>query len=152
MSGIEVGFLVDDLMDQMRGAADDSITTILGLVDTKFYEMITGRTPRDDVTRKGKAKSTEEHIQASWQHEIDAGSRSVMFGTDFVYAPVLDLGGYPGIGPRTTGGAGGIYSRQAPRGIVQDLMKDSATIDDALEMIMQKLPERLQGLQVAMGK
>jgi hypothetical protein len=146
---LQVGFLLDDLQSNLQGSNEDFFVALLGQVDSTLYNMIIGRTPRDSVTKRGQAKSQEEHIQASWQHEIDLVGRGVTFGTDFVYAPVLDLGGYRGVGPRTVAGEGGVYSRQAPRGILQDLFKDPATIDKAVETIVAKLPERLGNMSVS---
>lgn len=35
------------------------------------------------------------------------------------YSEVLEVGGYPGVGPKTVAGPGGIYSKQAPQGMVR---------------------------------
>ena len=69
-------------------------------------------------------------LKASWNPVRAAGDLAYACGTDVHYAPTLEYGGYPRVGPRTIRlgggelGAGfvagpGVYSQQAPLGFVR---------------------------------
>lgn len=77
-------------------------------------------------------------LRDSWS-PVTRGSEALTWSvsTDLVYAPVLEYGGYPGVGPKTvalgggTIGAGfvgnaGIYSTQAPLGWVRRALAHAA--------------------------
>lgn len=44
---------------------------------------------------------------------------TVYFSNNLPYISALEFGKYPGVGPKTVSGAGGIYSKQAPEGMVR---------------------------------
>jgi len=76
------------------------------------------------------------HLKASWSPVRAVGSLAYACGTNVHYAPTLEYGGYPRVGPRTIRlgggeiGAGfvagpGIYSQQAPLGFVRKALAGS---------------------------
>jgi hypothetical protein len=143
--GINVSFPTDKLLEEFGAAPSELIDALLGQAEATFTRIIQGNTPYDPTAED---KSSGDHIKASWASEIDKQGQSLTIGTDFVYAPVLDFGGYPGVGPRTVAGSGGIFSRQAPAGIIQPILKDASVLDKALEMIAAKLPKKFGHLNV----
>lgn len=77
-------------------------------------------------------------LRDSWS-PVTQGRDALAWGisTDLIYAPVLEYGGYPGVGPKTVAlgggalGAGfigdaGIYSTQAPLGWVRRALAHAA--------------------------
>jgi len=44
---------------------------------------------------------------------------TIYFSNNLPYISALEFGEYPGVGPKTVQGAGGIYSKQAPSGMVR---------------------------------
>lgn len=96
----------------------------------------------DDVVRESATRVRAEvvarspvdttRLQASWLAPVRAGALAWKIATTVPYAPVLEYGGYPGVGPKTVAVTGsqdlgfgltpprsGIYSRQAPHGWVR---------------------------------
>lgn len=140
--GTEVGFYFEDWIQSFNRSKEELFRALLGEIDSTFYDMVLFRTPEDDVTKKGKAKTTAEHIKMNWQHVVDEDGRGVSISNPFVYGPVLDLGLYPGEGPRTVANEGGIFSKMGPKGIVQPMIKDEAILKKAINMIVQKVSQR----------
>lgn len=96
----------------------------------------------DDVVRESATRIRAEivarspvettRLQSSWLAPVRAGALAWKIATTVPYAPVLEYGGYPGVGPKTVAVAGsqnlgwgltppgsGIYSQQAPYGWVR---------------------------------
>lgn len=70
------------------------------------YNRIRARTPVD-----------EGALRTAWRYR--ANPARIRISNSKEYAGVVEFGGYRGVGPRTVAGNGGIYSRQAPRGMVR---------------------------------
>ncbi len=121
---------------------DLGFATMVSLV----HDIIYVRTPRDEITKRGKAKTWEEHIQTSWQTEIEKiGWRASVF-TDSPYGPTLEEGKYRGVGPRTQAGEGGIFSRQAVGGIIAPLLNDPKELDDAFATVVADFNQRMDAI------
>jgi len=86
---------------------------------------------------------TEGEMKGSWSTvTYEAGGFS--FGSDKPYAEVLEEGLYPGVGPRTVKTGEGIFSRQAPGGMVAPLIEDDTVVDRLLELIVEQIERGFQ--------
>lgn len=73
--------------------------------------------------------------------EIEGG---FSFTNPLPYAHVLEFGLYPGLGPRTVPGPeGGIYSGQAPEGVVRPKVEDPETLQRVARTMADELERRL---------
>ena len=66
-----------------------------------------------------------------------------VFGNTADYAEVLDSGLYPGEGPKTIQTAKGIFSRQAPEGIIDWMEHDTQFHSFLAQLFVQTLQEVL---------
>ena len=123
----EFGQLLRDLPEIWDIAVQDTAKTVRNLV--------IGRTP----VKTG-------HLKSSWSDIVRTGRGSFSFGTDVDYATILEEGGYRSVGPRTVATEGGIYSRQAPGGIIGPLLQDSDTLDQISRVVAEEL---LRGIRDA---
>jgi len=142
----EVRFALDGIqpwLTQLGVTYGDNIDLAFGTMVGLVHDVIIGRTPRDDVTPRGKAKSHEEHIQASWQIEMEKLGWKASVFTDSPYGDTLEEGKYRGVGPRTQAGNGGIFSRQAVGGIIAPLINDPKELDDAFAMVVSDFNARM---------
>lgn len=88
---------------------------------------------------RGKGRYvTSGNLWRSWK--VDSlGLGKVSVYTDVPYASVLEEGKYPGIGPRTSRGPGGIYSKQAVGGILGPLLEDEELIDGMVNRLVKEI-------------
>jgi hypothetical protein len=139
MAEARVSFLMDDFLEGVDRSKEGFFTNLLGEIDAAFYPQILVMTPYDE-TERAKGKSTGDHIKGMWQHEINEDALAVTFENAAPYGTVLDLGKYPGVGPRTAVGAGGgIYSQQATEGILRPILKK-----DVLKRICDTVVRKFQ--------
>ena len=97
-----------------------------------------GNTPFDTGRLKGSWSSVQQ----------DIGTLSYSFSTDVPYATVLEEGLYEFVGPRTVLTSYGIFSRQAPSGILWPLIEE----EDSLQLIIQTVVHAIrQGIQRHVG-
>jgi hypothetical protein len=82
---------------------------------TEVFNRIRTRTPVDT----GNARQ-------GWRLQLRPGAAVIL--NRVRYVEVLEFGGYRGVGPKTQRGPGGIYSRQAPRGMVRRTLAEGNTI------------------------
>lgn len=61
------------------------------------------------------------------------------FTNPLSYARILEEGLYTQVGPRTIATSAGIFSRQAPEGILSPLVSDDATLRRVAELIVKEL-------------
>ena len=118
-------------LDDIRRALEKTPELIDLVIDdaaTTLRNLVIGRTP---VGKTGELKK-------SWS-AVERTSTGFTFGTDKEYADVLEEGGYRGVGPRTIAYAGGIFSRQAPGGIIAPLLEDEQVMDKILKRIASEL-------------
>jgi hypothetical protein len=114
---------LESVPDFAERAIDDAAATLRNLV--------IGRTP----VATGELKD-------SWS-PVEKTSTGFTFGTDKDYAVVLEEGGYSAVGPRTIAVAGGIFSRQAPGGIMAPLLQDEELMDKIVRRIAEDLVRSL---------
>jgi hypothetical protein len=100
-------------------AIEDAATTLRNLV--------IGRTP----VLSGETKD-------SWS-EVERTSTGFTFGTAKEHAPILEEGGYKSVGPRTVAVGGGIFSKQAPGGIMAPILAN----EDIMNQIVRRISEEL---------
>lgn len=126
----EVRRILDGLPEAVRVAAEDIATTLRNLV--------IGRTPVG-------IRPNAERMKFSWS-DVERTEGGFTFGNPKDYAPVLEEGRYPGVGPRTVAASGGIFSRQAPGGIIGPLLEDQARIDQIILGVAQELERQIDRL------
>lgn len=132
-----------DWLRDITAIYKDGFEVGFGEMVSAIRDLVRGRTPKDLVTKSGRAKSFGEHIQESWQIEPDGWSATIF--TDFDYGPILEEGLYPFGRPtkRTDFGPdGGLYSRQAIGGIVGPLLNEPDTISGAIDLVVEELTKR----------
>jgi hypothetical protein len=95
---------------------------------TTLRNLVIGGTPVGDTG----------DLKKSWS-AVERTATGFTFGTDKDYATVLEEGGYTGVGPRTIALADGIFSRQAPGGIIAPLLQDEQVMDKILKRIASEL-------------
>jgi len=144
MAGLGVTFLLENVEGiqsfASTGQGDDAL--IPGQVFSLIHDAIQHRTPVGHRKVKGKSKQFGEHLQDKWVIEIDSDGRGATIGTDVIYGPVLEFGRYPGVGPRTVATAGGIFSRQAPGGMIKPLIEDPKVFDEAIKQAVATVNQR----------
>jgi hypothetical protein len=115
--------------------------------------MLQGRTPvgkkyvkkSDRKSKKSKPYVPSGKLKASWQGPVKEGDSWVVY-TGLPYAYILEEGRYPGVGPRTVSAVGGVYSSQAPGGMIGPMLADQESPLGGglvLEAALQQLEARL---------
>ena len=112
---------------QIRPSRIGAIRAVIRPIVEKIRQLVIARTPVD----KGTAK-------AGWS-ELYTAPEGLSFTNPVAYMHVLEEGLYPGVGPKTVAYAGGIYSSQAPGGMITPIMEDKALIDGMADEIADKL-------------
>ena len=88
-------------------------------------------------------------LKRSWSAvQVEVSGRSFSFSTPLDYSQTLEEGLYPRVGPRTIAHQGGIYSRQAPGGILGPLLEERDIIDNVVSVVVDAI---LQGVQRRAG-
>jgi hypothetical protein len=88
---------------------------------------------------RGKGRHVASgNLWRSWK-VASLGLGAVSVYTDVPYADVLEEGKYPGIGPRTASGPGGIYSKQAVGGILGPLLEDKELMDGMVNRLIKEI-------------
>lgn len=110
-------------------------------VAVKLRDAIESRTPVGDP----KTDKHSGQLKRSWSEVQASADDSFSFGTNVGYAPTVEQGLYKSAGPRTVsvGGGGifsrGIFSRQAPGGMIQPIIDDSDLIDRLVNEIVDRV-------------
>jgi len=107
------------LPEVVAKATEDAAITIRNLV--------IGRTPVDTGA-----------LKSSWS-AVKRTSGGFSFENDKEYAVIVEEGRYTGLGPRTVRQQGGIYSRQAPGGMLAPILAD----EDLLNRMANKIAEQI---------
>jgi hypothetical protein len=81
-------------------------------------------------------------LKKSWS-TVSRTSVGFTFGTDLDYAQILEEGLYRGVGPRTVASGSGVFSRQAPSGIIGPLLEDERMIDRVATEIVRELERQM---------
>lgn len=103
-----------------------------------FHRLALGRTPQSESSSGHSGR-----LWRSWS-DVEQVQGGFAFGTPVAYSTMLEEGLYAGVGPRTVAAGGGIYSRQAPGGILGPLLEDGRATEDVLNLIVEKILERLE--------
>jgi hypothetical protein len=128
VSGIEQARrILQEVPNAVKVALKDSAITLRGLAR--------GRSPVGIRRGSGEFKN-------AWG-AVEPTARGFSFSNPEEYGQVLEQGLYPSVGPRTISVHGGIYSRQAPGGILSPLIEDDQVINSVLSLIVQQI---LKGL------
>ena len=104
-----------------------------------LHRLALGRTPQSEPSSGHSGR-----LWRSWS-DVERVSGGFAFGTPLGYSLTLEEGGYSTVGPRTVAVGGGIFSRQAPGGILGPLLDDESVLEDVVTLIADKILERLEG-------
>jgi len=97
-------------------------------------------------------RKSSGHLKGSWS-DVYLTEGGLTFENPVEYGPTLEYGLYPRVGPRTMmmGGSaragsfsGGIYSKQAPGGILGPMIEDDAILGDAVETVTNEVLKKLE--------
>ena len=88
---------------------------------------------------------TSPHLKPAWSN-VAFQDGGYSFGNPTAYANTLEQGAYPGVGPRTVAVGGGIYSRQAPGGILAPILEDQAVLEGVVNTVLNAI---IRGLERA---
>jgi hypothetical protein len=138
----EVTFRGDkEVLGQLEGIPD-AMSRVMEDVAISLRNLVQGRTP---VGEKG-VDPHREQLKRSWS-EVQAGAEaySFSFSTGVPYAVIIEEGKYKGVGPRTVATGEGIFSRQAPRGMLRPIMEDKALVQRILSQILESIRGQVTG-------
>lgn len=131
-----------DGLEQLRLALQNIRPAVQAALDDVAHTMRSlalGRTPVG--IRKGHSGT----LKRSWGR-VERASGGYSFGNVAPYAHVLEEGLYPGLGPRTTLTSGGgmargfgIYSKQAPGGILSPLLDDESVLQRVADLVANEI-------------
>jgi hypothetical protein len=145
--------------------------TVVGIWDWSktFYAMVYGRTPqwvpgqlvqgpkkgmtgevratarlakRRAVAEDKKKKATSGAMKASWK--LTQMPDGFNLSSALPYASVLERGTYRGTGPRTIATDGGIFSTQAPGGMVKPILDDKQKLKGIVDAICAEIRRALE--------
>ncbi len=131
------------IVDALNRVPDAARAGVLDALNT-LRDMVRGRTPIGAPDRR-----TSGNLKRSWSTvEFIGGGLSFagQFGTDVPYAETLELGLYHGVGPRTVAEGGGVYSRQAPGGMIAPIIGDEQRVNAVVDMVLAQIIKGLQGV------
>lgn len=89
-----------------------------------------------------RAARKEGTLKTSWSQVQEMGG-GYGFYAGVPYARIVEFGLYPGLGPRTVTGPGGIYSSQAPQGMVAPLVTGGEVGGMTLKKIVAQVKARM---------
>ena len=123
----------------------EAVEAGLEKVANEIRSRVIDATPVDSITPPGgtlKAGWGEREKVGNWgqtgQHE-----KSLASVNPVDYGSILEEGLYPKAGPRTVKTEGGIYSRQAPGGIMGPIVGNENIIDFVLDLFVKAVEEVL---------
>ena len=101
-------------------ALEDHVDDMLRVAAQNMWDGITSKTPVDTG-----------RLRSAWNPSMPVRSfgigKVLTIRNSLPYAPVVEYGRYPGVGPKTVAANDGIYSRQAPRGMMRITVEEVAT-------------------------
>lgn len=104
-----------------------AIRTVIRPIVARIRELVIARTPVDTGAAKG-----------GWS-ELYTAPEGLSFTNPVKYIDILESGLYPRVGPKTVAFEDGIYSSQAPGGMITPIIEDSALIDGMVNEVADKL-------------
>lgn len=128
------------LIDALGSSVDEAIETAKMDAAKTLKNLVLGGSP----VGIRKKKEGESRLKWSWSEISKVDDGSLTFGTPAPYATVLETGSYPGVGPRTIEVGEGIFSRQAPGGMIAPILDTESVIDDIIEQIGETLKKGVE--------
>ena len=131
--------------------AKDEISPLLSILskikELLIKEMKTEITPIYEFIQEGTPVGIRpDHagtLKRSWTG-VTLNASGVSFGNYQEYAPVLETGGYKGLGPRTVKVDGKIYSSQAPGGmLIAPLKRNPKLFDNFVNKIVDNIIKKM---------
>lgn len=86
----------------------------------------------------GKTPVASSALKRSWS-PVQRTTGGFSFSTDLPYAVVIEEGLYKSVGPRTVEYEGGVYSRQAPGGMIGPVIRDDGMIAAIADKVIREL-------------
>jgi hypothetical protein len=125
----EINFQIEGFEELGRALRSSPELFNLAVEDAakSIRNLVIGRTPVDSGELKG-----------SWS-PVQRTSTGFTFGTDKDYADILEEGRYTSVGPRTVAVSGGIFSRQAPGGMIAPVLADEAIMSRVTRRVAEEL-------------
>ena len=145
---ISLGFLLDGVDEgilDFDSFGEAGQVAVMGQITSIFKDALYNQTPVD-TTKRGLTKSFGEHMQEQWAVTVEPTGKGATIGNPAKYAFVLERGLYPSPGPRTTASGSGVFSRQAPRGIIKPLLDDPKILDKAINDAMGAMKKQADQL------
>ena len=117
-----------DVVSRFLDITDQDTVATLSFISLRVHSRILGRT----------AVGATGRLQRGWKTPVRFEELAFKITTDVPYAPTLEYGAYPGVGPKTIAlgtkrfGFGitvgsGIFSSQSPHGMVRRSLAEEAT-------------------------
>jgi len=127
----EVRFRVDGIDEAVRVLASvpKAVKAAIGDAATTLRNLALGRTPY-----------LTGHLKRGWG-AVRPTEKGFSFSNPVEYATILEEGLYPSVGPRTISVAGGIYSRQAPGGMLTPLLENEEILNRVLDVVVRSILE-----------
>jgi len=140
---MEISFALDNTewLRHLDETYEDGLQFGIEEFTRAMHHAVVDHTPVDYVTDQGKEKTFDDHIINQWGIEFEPLQGTVWNPSE--YGHVLEGGLYPGTGPRTAAGPGGIYSRQAVGGMVQPILDDPDLINQMFDAVITGLDGKL---------
>lgn len=129
----ETRLRIDGIEEAVKvlAAVPKAVKAAIGDAATTMRNLALGRTPY----RTG-------HLKRGWG-AVRPTAKGFSFSNPVEYAGILEEGLYPSVGPRTIALAGGIYSRQAPGGMLTPLLENEEILNRVLDVIVRSILEGL---------
>ncbi len=125
---------------------EEGFTLVRELLRRKIPEVIAEATKDVATTMRnlalGRTPVKSGHLKRSWS-PVTLTPEGFAFGTSVSYAETLEEGGYTNVGPRTVAVEDGIYSRQAPGGILGPLVEDPEVLRRVTELVVSEIDKGL---------
>lgn len=126
---------IRDALQNLPEAIDAAVEDVA----KTMRELVLGRTP---VGEPGRDPHSGQ-LKRSWS-DVRRSEGGFSFSTDLFYATTLEEGLYERVGPRTMaaaspGGGSGIFSRQAPGGIIAPLLEDEGVLRRVAELVVEQI-------------
>lgn len=123
-----------NVLKSIPGALD----TVVNDVAVEMRNIVEGRSPVGDPARD-TASHQHGDLKKSWSGVVKLEAATFSFHSGVPYASVLEEGRYKGVGPRTVQMDTGIFSRQAPRGMLLPLIEDAELINRIVDNVVREI-------------
>jgi hypothetical protein len=138
MIGIEI--IVDALqpiVDALNTVPEAAMAGVQDAVAT-IRRLALGRTPVGATGNLKRSWSGVEYTSGGLSY-----GDAYQFGNPLWYSEIIELGKFKSVGPRTVKMGDGIYSKQAPGGILKPLVDDDHVLANAAAMVLAEIARRL---------